>query len=53
MFDYVKYLKNQNEYSKWAGMDSAMTKTFSGTDATPGFISAWKSNNQNVGKGRK
>ena len=51
VFNYVKYLKNQNEYSKWASMDPAMTKTFTGTDATPGFIAAWESKNEKVGKG--
>ncbi len=51
VFNYVKYLKNQNEYSKWASMDPAMTKTFTGTDATPGFISAWESTKKDVGKG--
>ena len=24
VFDYVKYLKNQNNYSKWASMDPDM-----------------------------
>ena len=51
IFNYVKYLKNQNEYSKWAGMDTAMKKTFTGTDATPGFIAGWESKNKKVGKG--
>ena len=51
IFNYVKYLKNQNEYSKWAGMDTTMAKTFTGTDATPGFIAAWDSKNDKVGKG--
>lgn len=53
VFDYVKYLKNQNNYSKWASMDPNMKKEFVGTDATVGFISAWESNNKNVGKGEQ
>ncbi len=53
IFNYVKYLKNQNEYSKWALMDTAMKKTFTGTDATVGFTSAWQSNNKNVGQGEQ
>ncbi len=40
IFNYIKYLKNQNEYSKWAKMDTGMQKVFSGTDATTGFLSA-------------
>lgn len=53
VFNYIKYLKNQNEYSKWAQMDTAMRKVFTGTDATPGFVSAWNSDNKDVGKGEQ
>ncbi len=53
VFDYIKLLKNQNNYSKWAGMDPNMKKEFTGTDGTVGFISAWDSENSNVGKGEQ
>lgn len=53
VFNYVKYLKNQDNYSKWASIDPNMTKTFSGVDATVGFISAWDSKNEEVGKGEQ
>jgi hypothetical protein len=53
VFTYIKYLKNQNDYSKWAGMDPAMKKDFRGTDAQPGFVSAWTSENKNVGAGEQ
>jgi len=53
VFDYVKYLKNQDNYSVWATMDPNMEKTFSGTDGTVGFISAWESENDSVGKGEQ
>ena len=53
IFNYVKYLRNQNEYSKWAKMDTGMGKVFSGTDANPGFISAWDSKQDDVGKGEQ
>jgi hypothetical protein len=53
VFDYIKYLKNQNNYSVWAKMDSKMKKEFKGTDATPGFVSAWSSDNKDVGKGEQ
>jgi uncharacterized membrane protein len=52
VFNYIKYLKNQNEYSKWASMDPAMKKTFTGTDASVGFISSWEGNDD-VGKGEQ
>lgn len=53
VFEYIKYLKNQDNYSKWAMMDPAMTKTYTGTDGTVGFVSAWDSQNENVGKGEQ
>ena len=53
VFEYIKYLKNQNEYSKWATMDPEMEKSFRGTDATVGFVSAWKSDNKDVGSGEQ
>jgi uncharacterized protein YndB with AHSA1/START domain len=53
VFDYIKYLKNQNNYSKWAGMDPEMKTNFSGTDGKPGFISAWESDDPEVGKGEQ
>src|SRR5690349_4391013 len=52
VFDYIKYLKNQNEYSKWARLDPNMKKEFRGTDATVGFVSAWEGN-KDVGKGEQ
>lgn len=53
VFEYIKLLKNQNNYSKWSTMDKAMTKTYSGTDGTVGFISAWDSKNEDVGTGEQ
>ncbi|PYF69962.1 SRPBCC family protein [Pedobacter nutrimenti] len=53
VYDYIKYLKNQNNFSKWAKMDPAMKTEFKGTDGTVGFISAWESNQKDVGKGEQ
>lgn len=53
VFNYVKYLKNQPNYSKWAKMDPNMQMTFTGTDGQPGFISAWKSDKDDVGAGEQ
>lgn len=53
VFDYIKYLRNQNNFSKWAMMDPLMTKTYQGTDGTVGFISAWDSKADSVGKGEQ
>lgn len=53
VFDYIKLLKNQDEFSKWASMDTAMKRTYTGTDGTVGFISAWKSEKKDVGSGEQ
>jgi hypothetical protein len=51
VFNYIKHLKNQDNFSKWATMDPNMKKEYTGTDGTVGFVSAWDSNDKNVGKG--
>lgn len=50
VFDFVKYLRNQELYSKWAKMDPNMKKEFTGEDAKPGATSSWDGNDK-VGKG--
>jgi len=51
VFDYIKYLKNQDNFSIWAKADPAMKKEYKGTDATVGFMSAWES--EKVGQGNQ
>lgn len=53
VFEYIRLLKNQNEYSVWATMDPNMKKEFKGIDGTAGFVSAWDSQDKNVGKGEQ
>lgn len=53
VFQYVKYLKNQETYSVWWKADPKMKKTYTGTDGQPGFISAWQSDNSDVGTGQQ
>ena len=50
VFEYLKFLKNQNKFNVWASMDPDMKTNFTGTAGTEGFISAWDSDNKNVGK---
>jgi hypothetical protein len=52
VFDYVKYLKNQDNYSKWVRMDPNIKKDFRGTDGTVGFVYAWNGN-EKAGKGEQ
>ncbi|PLX14252.1 MAG: polyketide cyclase [Marinilabiliales bacterium] len=53
VFNYIKYLKNQDNYSVWATMDPEMKKSFRGTDGEVGFVSAWESDKEDVGKGEQ
>lgn len=53
VFEYVKLLKNQDNFSVWAMMDPNMKKEFRGTDGTVGAVSAWDSEVDNVGKGEQ
>ncbi len=52
VFDYIKYLRNQDNYSVWATMDPDMKQEFRGTDGTVGFVSVWEGN-EDVGKGEQ
>lgn len=52
VFDYVRYLRNQDYYSKWVMADPAMKRNFSGQDGTVGFIYAWEGNDK-AGKGEQ
>lgn len=51
VFDYIKYLKNQSEYSVWDQIDPEMVQTFEGTDGTVGFTVHWESDHEDVGNG--
>lgn len=53
VFNYVKYLKNQDNFSVWSTKDPAMKKTFTGIDGTVGAIAAWDSKVENVGVGEQ
>lgn len=51
VFNYVKYLDNQNHFNKWSMADPAMKKGLVGTDGTVGCKSTWESDE--VGKGEQ
>jgi hypothetical protein len=51
VFNYIKHLKNQNEYSVWNKMDPKIKNKYTGIDGTVGFVSAWESEVKNVGIG--
>ncbi len=51
IFKYIKYLKNQDNYSVWNRKDPKSIKTYVGQDATVGFLSSWDSQDKNIGAG--
>jgi uncharacterized membrane protein len=53
VFEYIRYLKNQDNYSVWVRKDPNVKKSYKGTDGTVGFISYWDSENKEVGKGEQ
>lgn len=53
VYDFAKYLKNQNQYGKWNLIDPAMEHYYEGEDGTVGFVSGWKSENPEVGHGEQ
>ncbi len=52
VFDFLKFLKNQDVFNKHAMAGTDREKTFKGTDGTVGYIYAW-SGDKNAGVGEK
>jgi len=53
VFDFLRLLKNQDQFNKWATADKENRKEeFKGTDGTVGFIYSW-SGNKSAGLGEK
>lgn len=53
VFDYVKQLKNEDNYNTWVMMDPSMKKEYKGTDGTVGFVYSWNSESNDVGEGEQ
>lgn len=52
VFNYIRYVKNQDHYNKWVMIDPNLKKQFRGTDGTVGFVYAWEGNDK-AGKGEQ
>ncbi len=52
VFEYIKYLKKQQEWSPWERRDPNMEKKFTGTDGEVGAVSYWNGNKE-VGEGEQ
>ena len=53
VFEYLKYIKNQDHWSPWIKRDPDMKQTFTGEDGTVGFVSHWESDHKQVGVGEQ
>lgn len=51
VFEYIKYIKNQDNFSKWQRMDPEAKKKFTGEDGTVGFTYEW--DGEKIGKGKQ
>jgi hypothetical protein len=52
-FNYLVLLKNQQDYGVWDNDSIETSYTYRGTDGTVGFVSAWESEDKNIGKGEQ
>jgi hypothetical protein len=52
VFNYTRFLKNQDHYSKWVMADPNKKTDFRGTDGDVGFVYAWDGNKK-AGKGEQ
>jgi hypothetical protein len=52
VFNYIKYLKNHDNFKNYTMKDPDMKRVFKGTDGTAGFVYLWEGNRK-VGKGEK
>jgi hypothetical protein len=53
VFDYIRIMKNQQFYNKWLMTDPKTKFHYIGTDGQPGFVLAWDSTEDDVGKGEQ
>lgn len=52
VFEYLKYVKNQEIWSPWAKKDPDMARKYTGEDGAVGFVSYWNGNKE-VGEGEQ
>jgi hypothetical protein len=53
VYNYVKILKNQNDWGPWYKKEPTMKQEFRGTDGTVGFVSHWTGQSEEVGEGEQ
>ncbi len=53
VFDYLKYVRNTEHFSKWVMDDPNSQREYVGTDGTVGFVFKWNSKINSVGEGEQ
>lgn len=53
VFDFVKQMRNQNQYNKWVMLDPNVRLDYVGIDGTEGFICRWDSDLKQAGQGEQ
>lgn len=53
IYNYVKLLRNQNEWGAWFKREPTMQQEFRGTDGTVGFVTHWKGTKKETGEGEQ
>lgn len=53
VYNYLKFIKNQELWCDWQQLDPSMKKYYKGEDGTVGFVYTWLSNNEAVGEGEQ
>ncbi|MBC7885678.1 MAG: SRPBCC family protein [Saprospiraceae bacterium] len=53
VYDYIRILRNQDEYSSWVLRDPNLKPEIVGEDGTVGAIQKWNSKDDNVGEGEQ
>jgi hypothetical protein len=53
VYNYIRILNNQKNYSVWVMEDPNLVPEIIGTDGTVGAIQKWNSTNENVGEGEQ
>lgn len=51
VFNYVKQLKNQDNFGEWTSIDPNMKRTYFATDGITGFVLGWESEVRKIGTG--
>lgn len=51
VYEYIRFLKNQDNWAKWNLIDPDMEKKYTGEDGSVGFESYWNSSHKQVGEG--